>query len=238
MVDKRRHRGAHPGDRDAFGEAALPQLRAAVADLAWLLSRGYAQNSATKLVGDRYSLVERQRIAVKRCTCPDESLKDRINRRIEAGTGRLETVWIDGYNILTTVEAALAGGVILVGRDGCYRDMASMHGSFRSVEETRPALELIGRTLAKTAKHARWFLDQPVSNSGRLKQMMQEISASNSWGWEVELVPDPDSLLRQRETVVVSADSGVLDHCGPWLNLSKEVILTEVAQAWLVDLRG
>ena len=52
-------------------------------------------------------------------------------------------LWIDGYNVLTTIEAALAGAVIIAGRDGCYRDMASMHGSYRKVEETSPAIELI-----------------------------------------------------------------------------------------------
>src|SRR5690606_9857894 len=147
-------------------------------------------------------LVERQRIAVKRCTCTDESLRDRLARRIERRTPLLDTVWIDGYNILTTVEAALAGGAILVSRDGGFRDMASMHGSFRSVEETWPALELIGRTLAKSARRARWFLDQPVSNSGRLKQTIRDVSAANGWVWEVDLVPDPDSLLRQEDIAV------------------------------------
>jgi hypothetical protein len=29
------------------------------------------------------------------------------------------------------VEAALAGGVILACRDGAYRDMASIHGTWR-----------------------------------------------------------------------------------------------------------
>ena len=57
-------------------------------------------------------------------------------------------LWLDGYNVLTTIEAALAGGVILAARDGTYRDMASMHGSYRKVAETLPALELLGRTIA------------------------------------------------------------------------------------------
>ena len=56
------------------------------------------------------------------------------------------TLWLDGYNVLTTIEAALAGGVILAARDGAYRDMASMHGSYRKVAETLPALDLLGRT--------------------------------------------------------------------------------------------
>ena len=45
---------------------------------------------------------------------------------------------------MTTIEAALSGGVILAARDGAYRDMASMHGTYRKVAETLPALELLG----------------------------------------------------------------------------------------------
>ena len=61
VPDSRTHRGPDPRDAQAFGPSALSALRAAVADLSWLLERGYAIVSAVKLVGDRWSLTERQR---------------------------------------------------------------------------------------------------------------------------------------------------------------------------------
>jgi hypothetical protein len=54
--------------------------------------------------------------------------------------------------------------------EGGYRDMASMHGTFRTVEETCPAVYILGELIASwrlTGCH--WLLDRPVSNSGRLK---------------------------------------------------------------------
>ena len=33
-----------------------------------------------------------------------------------------------GRSHLEVVEAALAGGVLILGRDGCLRDLASLHG--------------------------------------------------------------------------------------------------------------
>src|SRR5438105_3109058 len=71
VPDTRRHRGAHPDDARLFAEAAWPALRAAVADLSWLLGKAYAQPSALKLVGDRYRLDVRQRAAVARAACAD-----------------------------------------------------------------------------------------------------------------------------------------------------------------------
>ena len=84
MPDSRTHRGPDPRDAEAFGPSALPALRGAVADLSWLLERGYAIVSAVKLVGDRWSLTERQRLAVRRAACSDTARARRLSRRVAA----------------------------------------------------------------------------------------------------------------------------------------------------------
>ena len=112
---------------------------------------------------------------------------------------RPECVWLDGYNVLTTVEAALAGAVVLAGADETYRDMASMHGSYRKVAETEPAVVLIGETLAELKPdETRWLLDKPVSNSGRLSADRCRNGRRHGWPWNVDLVADPDPLLAAR----------------------------------------
>ena len=237
MPDRRSHRGPHPEDDRLFGVEATAGLRRAAGDLCWLFSRRYAQRSALKLVGDRYDLVARQRTAVGRCVCGDAEVSDRFGRRLGPGALVGRPLWLDGYNVLTTVEAALAGGVILHARDGAYRDMASMHGSYRKVEETRPALELLGRmTASLEVAECCWYLDRPVSNSGRLKGIIEEMAARCGWRWSVELVPDPDSLLAETEQIIATADSAILDRCGPWFNLARETIDRHVPDAWVVTM--
>ncbi|MGA2034768.1 MAG: DUF434 domain-containing protein [Thermoguttaceae bacterium] len=242
MPDQRRHRGPHPEDLRLFAPACWPILQQATADLCWLASRGYPRSSAVKLVGDRYGLVARQRIAVARSACSETERAERQARRVAPNAVAGRPLWLDGYNVLTTVEAALAGGIILAARDGAYRDMASMHGSFRRVAETQPALELLGSHCAdlKVAQCI-WCLDRPVSNSGRLRKLMTELAAARGWRWQVELVADPDRLLTAAQpagAVVASADSVVLDRCGPWFNLARETIVRHVADARVVDLAG
>lgn len=237
MPDKRSHRGANPLDHDLFAADRVPALCEATCDLSWLLSRDYPSASALKLVGDRHRLAQRQRVAVARAACSNKSLLRRRKRQaaIEQLTGRL--LLIDGYNLLITVEAALAGGVVLRARDGTYRDMASVHGTFRKVQETVPAIELIGRFLARHgATQCTWYLDSPVSNSGRLKRTLLDAAASQCWPWTVELVPDPDSLLGIATDLIASADSAILDRCSRWVNLATEVIAACVPGAWLIDL--
>jgi hypothetical protein len=188
-------------------------------------------------VGDRFALTERQRVAVRRCACSDQNLRERRSR--EVGVGQLSgaPILIDGYNALITVEAALSGGVVLVGRDGCFRDLASMHGSFKRVTETPAAIVLIGRTLARCrVERAIWYLDQPVSNSGRLKQLLLEIAAGEKWTWRVELAPNPDAILAAAPEIIATADSIVLNRCARWMNLAREVVCEQVPDAHIVSL--
>jgi hypothetical protein len=237
MADTRKHRGANPEDAASFGAAAVPDLRHAVRDLSWLLSGGYADASALKLVGDRYNLTARQRTAVMRCACTNEAKSHRRQREVLLHEMGGTDLVIDGYNVLTTVEAAMAGGVLLVGRDTALRDMASMHGSWRKVEETSPAIVKVGQTLsAAGVGKCRWLLDAPVSNSGRLKAMLLEAASRYQWPWTAEVVPDPDRLLKQCADVVATGDSVVLDGCAKWLNLARYAVREHVAAAWLVDL--
>jgi hypothetical protein len=205
VPDRRTHRGPHPEDVRLFAPEVHAVLRQATADLCWLFSRGYAHESSLKLVGDRYGLVARQRIAVARCACSDAEATRRRAHQVDAGSLRRRPLLLDGYNVLTTIEAALAGGVLLLSRDGAYRDMASMHGSYRKVAETVPALQLLGRTTADLGvAECLWLLDRPVSNSGRLKGIIEGMAAENGWAWRVELVPDPDALLIDPARVVES----------------------------------
>jgi len=242
MPDKRRHRGAAPGDRQIFAGEFIDRMRSAVGDLSWLLSRGYAQKSAVKLVGDRFQLTVRQRQAVMRGACSDASLAIRKLRCVKRNELRGRVLYLDGYNVLTSVEAALAGGALFVGRDGCLRDVASMHGSFRKVEETEPAIRLMVETLESLGvARTIWYLDQPVSNSGRLKMMILRIAENNGLGAEVELVPSPDRVLIDlgaNEGIVCTADSVILDGCSSWFNLAAQVITRHVESAWVIDLRG
>jgi len=244
MPDRRAHRGPHPKDRELFSTAALPALRAATADLSWLWSRGYAVDASLKLVGDRYQLEKRQRLAVARCAAGDDAIRFRRARQLAADEIAARRLRIDGYNVLTTIEAALAHGAVIVGRDGCYRDMASMHGTYRKVEETLPAIELIGRSLAELKPAlAQWLLDGPVSNSGRLAAQLRETALRHVWNWTVELWPDPDAVMigaaaAMDEPVNVTADSVILDRSAAWFNLARHVVDTYIAEAWIVDLSG
>jgi len=237
MPDIRKHRGAHPEDRRLFAAEQVPVLRLAVGELSWLLTRDYSLKGALKLVGDRYTLTDRQRLAVSRAACSDQSQERRVaallNAEVIAGKG----IIVDGFNLIITIEAALSGGVLILCRDDCIRDLSGVHGSYRAVNETEPAMQLIGETLeALRPKSVEWVLDSPISNSGRLAQRIRDLATERGWNWTAETVFNPDAAISKSNHIVISSDSHILDRAKRWLNFNRYLIDQRLADSWQIDL--
>jgi hypothetical protein len=144
---------------------------------------------------------------------------------------------VDGFNLVITLEAALSGGVLILCRDGCVRDLSSVHGSYRAVEETERAVLLAGAALeASRPASALWLLDKPVSNSGRLAERVRRIARERGWPWTVEVEFNPDRAIVNSGRVAVTSDSNVLEGVARWLNLSRLVVEQLVPRPRLIDL--
>ena len=236
MPDKRKHRGPHPEDAKLFAAESIPTLRKALADYSMLLTKGYATNSSLKLVGDHFALTQRQRLAIMRSACSDQQLQIRQSKQIDVSQLKDQPILIDGYNLLITTEAALSSAPIFIGRDGCMRDLAGIHGSYRKVTETIPAIELIAKHLHDLGiASARWLLDSPVSNSGKLKTLIRELAEKNNWPWQIDLLTNPDKELIAAEQTVATSDSNILDNCTRWTNLPPQII-TKTPKPNLINL--
>jgi hypothetical protein len=55
-------------------------------------------------------------------------------------------VYIDGFNLMSIIEVALFKGIIALGNDGVIRDLAGLQGTYKLIEQTDNALELIERS--------------------------------------------------------------------------------------------
>ena len=236
--DTRRHRGAHPADAELFATDQLPKLQKAVVDLCWLLSRGYNVTSSIKLVGDRFGLRERQRLAVSRCACSEQDRQRRKEHCVSVEQIRDQPVIVDGFNLIITVEAALSGGPLLIGVDDCIRDLSSVHGSYRSVEETDRAIAMIGDAFQQLVPSSvLWLLDRPVSNSGRLASKITDLAARNEWPWEVEVIFNPDAAIATSPAIAITSDSSILNQVSRWTDFKSHLLSRELPAAWTIDLR-
>lgn len=127
---------------------------------------------------------------------------------------------------------------MLIGVDDCIRDLSSVHGSYRSVEETDRAITMIGNALHQLApSRVLWLLDRPVSNSGRLAAKLTDLAARNHWPWEVEVVFNPDSALIASPSIAITSDASILDQVFRWTNFKTHLLALELPYAWTLDLR-
>ena len=231
-----KHRGKHPKDDYNFAIKWHPIFAAAASDLSFLLGRQYGEKSALALVGNRYKLNKRQQRALSLITCPSNKIVSRKQKALKPEALRGQEITIDGYNLLITIEAALSQGYILAGQDGTYRDIASVHSTYKKVDETIPALLLIDKALKDLAvKHVQWYFDAPVSNSGKLKVLLYELAEKNQSNWNIDLVFNPDTTLVEKKKTCITADSWILDEADAYFNLSQYIISTQIPTALVLD---
>jgi len=233
---KSKHRGPHPKDKQLFSKSKLVILKKSVYDINWMLSRGYPEKASLKLVCDRYRLVARQRSAVQKAACSDSNYDLRKQKKIKLSNAGSSEIWIDGFNLIITIETAVSRGIIIACRDEACRDLSGVHGTYKRITETSNIIRMAGDYIAENYKgNIVWLLDKPVSNSGRLKKLILEIAGENDWRWKVDLVLNPDRELESIEYPVVTSDSIILSRCGSWINLAREIIEDRIPEAWVVD---
>ena len=150
-------RGYEPKYAMEFGSKAAEKLNAAGQELVFLLNRGYDVKSASTFIGNHHLLSERQRLALARITSTEAALMER--RRKELAQAPEELVF-DGFNTIITLEVALSGTLLLAGMDGTIRDLAGLRGTYRIVDKTVRAVELLFAHLDELGvKKALFYLD-------------------------------------------------------------------------------
>lgn len=230
-----RNRGKHPNDDKLFNKKWQTVLKEAVVDLSYLLTKDYGEKSALQLVGNRYRLNSRQQKALMRLA-GNRSLIEKYNSKVLSHNELAgKDIEIDGFNLLILLESALSGAYLFKCLDGNYRDISSVHGSYKRVVQTENSIELIGNILKDLqVKDVLWLLDAPVSNSGRLKQMLLSIAEQNQFTWRVELVSNPDIVLAVSENVIISSDAWIFEKCKQWFNFSAYLIENQLEVEYVV----
>jgi len=143
---------------------------------------------------------------------------------------------LDGFNVLIMLESALSEAFLFKGLDDCYRDLSSVHGTYKKVKQTGKAIELIADFLQKyNVKKATWIFDKPVSNSGRLKTMLREIAEMNNYNWEIILDNNPDKFIVESGHIAISSDAWILDNSSSWCNMVRYIVDQQIPQKNVVE---
>lgn len=217
-------RGYLPSDDKEFSPESVKTLNRAGEDLYYLLNREYHIKGASTFVGNHYLLSERQRLALARAISPEKSIVFRKEKEVSINNLEGRTVHIDGFNTIITLEVAFSDSLLIKCMDGTVRDLAALRGTYRLIDKTETAIIHIGKILERSKiNKAIFYLDAPVSNSGRLKMRIMELLKDFDFEVQAEVISDVDSVLAKLDNVITS-DAIILDNCISWINLTKEII--------------
>lgn len=221
-----KNRGKEASDDILFGTEKIQlKLKEAVTDLSYFLSRGYGEKATLALVGNRYRLNSRQQQAVRGMSASQSQIEDRQSKEIQSSDLKGKEIAIDGFNALILLESILSNAYVFKGQDGFIRDLSSVHGTYKRVKQTSQAIEMIADFYKKeNIKIIYWFFDKPVSNSGRLKKMIEEIALENQYDWKVELVYNPDKVIAESNWIAVTSDAWILDNVAINFNLMNYIL--------------
>ncbi|MCS3868330.1 hypothetical protein J3D55_001246 [Chryseobacterium ginsenosidimutans] len=233
-----RNRGKNTGDDTLFGsEKQIEKLKLAVQDMYYLLSKNYAEKASSELVGNHYRLKTRQIQVIRGASASENQIQNRKSKQLAISDVRDKTVYLDGFNVLILLESLLSEAYIFEGVDGCFRDLSGVHGTYKRVNQTQTSIELVATFYQKSkAEKLVWIFDKPVSNSGRIKQIILDFATENSLNWEVELEFNPDKYLVENKGIIVSSDAWILDHCKNWFNLVGYLIGEEKLSGNLIKM--
>lgn len=238
-------RGYSPEDERNFSPDAVERMRIASRHIQYLINEGYDLKQATVFVGNHFLLSERQRLAIMRSVAKDQDLAERKSKQLPLSELKGKEVWIDGFNTVITLEVLLSDSLLFTCMDGTIRDLAALRGTYRLIPETTEAVRLMFDILQEASVgKVNILLDEPVSNSGRLKSLIAETAESKysssliaetaeqnkSFDLDIRILRDVDRTLYGKEGVITS-DSIILDHCTSWFNLTSECLRRKGKQA-------
>jgi hypothetical protein len=212
-------------------------LREAAVDLRYLLDRGYRKESALKLVGDKYQLDKSERLVLYRSTYSKNEIKHVKERMLESSMVTGKDLWIDGFNVLNTVEAALRGDLLILCDDGVVRDFSQVYGRYRFSQLTSSSLQLImGELENLRPSYVRVFYDSQISRSGEIAKMTREVISSLGLRGDAETIKTVDSVLSKTDAVVCTSDSVILSACRYIFDLAGYIISSRIDNAVILTL--
>lgn len=187
-------------------------IRQAAEEYFWILSKGYPQGPALKLVGDKFSLSRDNRQILYRGVAPE--VKAGARRKKVGAVKEGDLVLIDTYNVLFTVNNYLLGKPLFISNDGFLRDAGEMRGRIVSKAHFSRSVSLMLEVLQiwPGAIYIH-YLDQPVSHSGRLSvELKKDMAEMGIEGDAITVKSADQKLVQEKSDAICTSDGAIIDN--------------------------
>ena len=214
----------------------LNVLKEARKDLRYLLDRGYNKSSALRLVGDKYQLNKTERSILFRSVYSQREVDIIKSKKANLQELKGSNLWIDGFNVLNTVEAILRGEYVILCDDGVIRDFRETHSKYKITELTEKALLAIADFLKKAEVNKAIILfEEQISKSGELAALTRNLMNSLGINCTAKTTKTVDSELIKSGEIVASSDSAILLNCRKFIDIPANLNPPNGAKILILD---
>jgi len=148
----------------------------------------------------------------------------RKGKRIPARELSGRTVFIDGYNVIITVESLILGATLYLCDDGFLRDTRGIFRRYRSSDNTILALREVLSILQESGvDRAEFLLDQQISRSGALAAKIRDMMVEHAVPGSAMTAKDVDRRLKLADHPVATGDGAIIDEAQKVVDLPAEV---------------
>ncbi len=142
----------------------------------YLLNQGYRKKIALNFVANHYLLDQKARNYLARSVFSDSISQSRKSKIINFKDIKGNILFLDGYNVIITVDSILNNYEVILADDGLLRDVQGIFGKYKFNSNTNAVLSLIFNCISKhPPQKIKFYLDRQVSFSGKLGQEINEI---------------------------------------------------------------
>lgn len=193
------------------------KMQCAINDLRYLLNRGYKKSISVNFIGNHYLLNKTERNLLYRIVYSQETVQSRKSKLISLSKIKDNIILIDGFNVLITLESIFVeDNSIIFCDDGVIRDVNAVFGKYKFKDITDNAINSIIRFLKLyQPKTLKFFYDTPVSYSGKLAKLTEQIMMNHEISGTAETVNNVDykliELSKQIQGIVATSDGIIMD---------------------------
>jgi len=188
-------------------------FKSAAKDYHYLTEKGYPQRGFLIPVGNRYGLSSTERTMLYRGIAPEKLNMNRKKKIISFEEINAETVFIDGFNVLTTISSYLKGKPLFIASDHILRDASQMRGKMKLDKAMAEAIKLLQKYLLSCNNAFEIYLDKKVNFYQSVISTFAQNSHQSFKGevrFHISETVDND-LFETMLGIVASSDSEIID---------------------------
>lgn len=190
----------------------LKRLEDPLLDVRYLLDRKYPKKSVITNVSNHYGLTKNERNILARIACEKDISNDRRRKLVSMEYIHNKKLFIDGFNVLITVESLILGHPVFLCDEGILKDVRSLFRRYKMGFATKEALSMIDMITSKyNPEEIVLIFDSQISKSGELSKVARDVFNKNNCFVFTSKNTDREMITNSKRGIMATSDGVIID---------------------------